>query len=373
MIFYTLSFTQISDEIISIESTAKFCLQICYFVNINITAIRKILKKFDKSFGITHKNPVAVFYLKEILQKESNSLTYILQFKIIDESSALLEKVSHSLKSSFEKRLNQSLEQSDAFHEPLLFKNLDIDIERLSEMKLNGLEKSFIKKFEKLRKKIEKIDDANDLIRTGVEVWALIMKSNMRVVDDYFMRKDLQHIRYETEIKEEIVEKLTPQTKKEKIIELDFDSFANIWFTLVHTFIYMMNSFIIQPTNNLYVADLGASPMLSGLIMGMTPFAAIFSTFIYSKWTNSSYKHPLIFSCVCFIIGNVFYSFADYFRSLFLMGLGRFLIGFASARVVNRRYLIDKIPHEMIMHYSFLYVVLTCMGMAGGKKTINFL
>ena len=49
------------------------------------------------------------------------------------------------------------------------------------------------------------------------------------------------------------------------------------------------------------------------------------------------------------------------------MGLGRFLIGFASARVVNRRYLIDKIPHEMIMHYSLLYVVLTCMGMAGGK------
>jgi len=189
----------------------------------------------------------------------------------------------------------------------------------------------------------------------------------MRVVDDYFSRWDKKHLRHEEVIKEEIIEKLTPQINREMEQKLDFKSLQNIWITLVHTFLYMTNCYIIQPTNALYVQELGASPMLSGLIMGMTPFAAIFCTFIYSKWTNNSYKQPLIFSSFCFIVGNILYSLAHPFRSLFVMGIGRFFIGLASARVVNRRYLIDKIPHQMIMHYSFMYVVLSCMGMAGGN------
>ena len=48
------------------------------------------------------------------------------------------------------------------------------------------------------------------------------------------------------------------------------------------------------------------------------------------------------------------------------MGIGRFLIGFASARVVNRRYIIDQVPSSLIMIFSLIYVGLTCLGMAAG-------
>jgi len=381
--FYNLGLYQISDEILYLESISKLTLEISYFININITAIRKILKKFDKSFGLT-KNPVAVYYLKEMFANETNSLNYILQFKIIDESSALIEKLSGDLECALEKRTSQSYGEhnQEALREPLLFKNLEIDLEKLTDLNNEGIVKTFKKKFQKLRKKIVKIDDANNIIRTSVEVWTLMMKSNMRVVDDYFAGRDIKHLKHENEVKEDIIEKLTPQIKREDDIQLDWRSMQNIWITLIHTFLYMMNCYIIQPTNALYIQNLGSSPMVSGLIMGMTPFAAIFCTFIYSKWTNFSYKNPLLFSCFCFIVGNILYSFADYFRSLLVMGLGRFFIGLASARVVNRRYLIDKIPHQMIMNYSLLYVVFTCMGMAGGnliniyrihKLKINFL
>ncbi len=127
-----------------------------------------------------------------------------------------------------------------------------------------------------------------------------------------------------------------------------------------------MNCYIVQPTNGLYIAELGSNKTLSGLIMGLTHLAAIFCTFFYSYWTNYSYKMPLIISCLLFVLGNFFYSFAEHIQSLLLMGAGRFLIGFASARVVNRRYIIDQVPSHLIMHFSLLYVGLTCMGMAAG-------
>jgi len=74
----------------------------------------------------------------------------------------------------------------------------------------------------------------------------------------------------------------------------------------------------------------------------------------------------LILSCALFVLGNLTYSIADHFKSLILLGTGRFLIGLASARVVNRRFIIDQIPENLITHYSFLYVGLTCLGMSSG-------
>ncbi len=363
--FHTLNLFQISDEILFLESLSKLTLQVCYFININITALRKILKKFDKTFGL-EKNPVALYYLNEMFQSDKTYLNYILKFKIIDESSALIEKLSNDLEVSMEKRISRSDNNyDDMLKEPLLLKNLDVNLE--NDLKIEVILKTYKKKFSKLRKQIEKIDDANNLLRTSFEIYALIMKSHMRVVDDYFSKRDIKHLKYENEAKEDIIQKLTPQINREEDMQLEHHSLQNIWITLIHTYFYMMNCYIIQPTNALYVQNLGASPMLSGLVMGMTPFAAIFSTFVYSKWTNKSYKNPLIFSSFCFIFGNILYSFADYFNSLLMMGSGRFFIGLASARVVNRRYLIDKIPHQMIMHYSLLYVVFTCIGMAGGN------
>lgn len=365
---YNLSLFQISDEMMCLDKISKLTLEICYFININITAVRKILKKFDKSFGLS-KNPVAIHYLKEMFQKdESESLQYILKFKIIDESSALIEKICKDLKCAMDNRVNKSQQKADndePFKEPLLFKNLDIDIEKLSELKLEGVIKTFNKKFAKLKKKIEKIDDANNLLRTSVEVWTLMMKSNMRIVDD-LESPNVMHLKHKHEAEEGLLEKLTPQVNHDEEAKLSPAAQKNVWITFIHTFFYMMNCYIIQPTNALYVTYLGASPMVSGLIMGMTPFAAIFCTFFYSKWTNTCYKQPLLFSCFCFIFGNILYTLADYIQSLFVMGLGRFFIGLASARVVNRRYLIEKVPHQLILSYSLRYVIFTCMGMAGG-------
>ena len=59
----------------------KNTLNISDYVNINITGIRKILKKFDKKFKLKD-NPVALYYLRKNLKSTNSNLAYILQFKV---------------------------------------------------------------------------------------------------------------------------------------------------------------------------------------------------------------------------------------------------------------------------------------------------
>lgn len=60
----------------------KMTLDISDYVNINVTAIRKILKKFDKKFRLKD-NPIALYYLRKNLKSHNSKLAYILQFKVI--------------------------------------------------------------------------------------------------------------------------------------------------------------------------------------------------------------------------------------------------------------------------------------------------
>jgi MFS family permease len=366
---------QVLSVIESIDQVADKIINVCQYININITAIRKILKKFDKKFE-TKDNPVALHYLKQNLSKSNSSLVYILQFKIVDEASALLDRMINSLEKSFFKKIKyqeeQESEEDILLQEPLLLR--EINLEELSGADIHkNILKMIQKKFTKIKAKLEKIDDSNNLIRSGIEVWSLIIKSNIRVVDDYFKSKAAVKRSTQADIQGIILEKLTPQVQREEEYHLSLQSKINLLIVLSHTFVYTMNCYIVQPTNGLYVAELGANKTLSGLIMGLTHLAAIFCTFLYSYWTNFSYKFPLLISCICFILGNFFYAFADYEKSLLIMGLGRFLIGFASARVVNRRYIIDQVPKQLIMFFSLLYVGLTCLGMAAGPFVALFL
>ncbi|CAN0368353.1 unnamed protein product, partial [Hapterophycus canaliculatus] len=93
-----------------------------------------------------------------------------------------------------------------------------------------------------------------------------------------------------------------------------------------------------------YAAALGGSPAVSGLIIGMTPIAACFSCLLYSWWTNTSFRGPLLLCSVLLIIGNFLYGLALSYDAFWMVLVGRMLIGLGGARGVNRRYIADTIP-----------------------------
>lgn len=357
-----------------IQNLALKTLDLCYFVNLNVTGVRKILKKFDKQLQ-NAKNPVSFYYLNKHLKRNGSNLVYILQFKIIDETSALIENMAKELEDNFSYLKNKK-DLINSLSEPLLLKNLNL--ESYSHIDSSEIVKLVKSKINQIKEQVEQIDNANNSIRVGVQDWSLIIKNHTKIVDDFYAKtpgsgnRRRRTLKDDNDIKEFqkdlLLQKLTPHLKQE--MKMDSQVRINVWIALTHTFIYTSNCYIVLPTNSKYIEELGASPFLSGLILGMIPLAAIFCTFFYSYWTNNSYKMPLIFSCISFIVGNLLYSLADNYMSFFIMGLGRFLCGVGSARVVNRRYLIEEVPKELLMHFSITYVVLTCLGMATGNLKI---
>eukprot|EP00903_Cladosiphon_okamuranus_P007004 g6815.t1 len=135
---------------------------------------------------------------------------------------------------------------------------------------------------------------------------------------------------------------------------------------LTTTFLYMTNYYIVGPTSAEYAAALGGSPAISGLIIGMTPIAACFSCLLYSWWTNTSFRGPLLLCSVLLIVGNFLYGLALTYDAFWMVLVGRMLIGLGGARGVNRRYIADTIPIVDRTAYSAAFVAAGAVGMAFG-------
>eukprot|EP00611_Tribonema_gayanum_P025678 TRINITY_DN5919_c0_g1_i2.p1 TRINITY_DN5919_c0_g1~~TRINITY_DN5919_c0_g1_i2.p1 ORF type:complete len:863 (-),score=287.56 TRINITY_DN5919_c0_g1_i2:526-3114(-) len=138
------------------------------------------------------------------------------------------------------------------------------------------------------------------------------------------------------------------------------------YINLATTFLYLTNYYIVGPTGVQYSEALGGNPADSGLIIGMTPIAACISCGVYSYWTNTSFKGPLLACAVLLILGNIMYGLALSYDAFWMVLVGRLLIGLGGARGVNRRYIADTVPMEDRTFFSASFVAVGALGMAFG-------
>ena len=99
--YNNLSKKKIKSELNSLGICIYLAKCLNNFVNDNLTALKKILKKFDKNF----KNYFGLITPKYILSQISSSLNdldYIIQFKIIDEASCICEENAKILKKLYD-------------------------------------------------------------------------------------------------------------------------------------------------------------------------------------------------------------------------------------------------------------------------------
>ena len=139
------------------------------------------------------------------------------------------------------------------------------------------------------------------------------------------------------------------------------------------TFFYMTNYYIVAPSSGDYAKRLGGNAALASVIIGMTPLAALVSTVLYSWWTSYSYKHALLFASTCSVVGNLMYALGLPFNSLPLVMIGRLLNGFGSARSINRRYIADTYSYEERTAASATFVTAGALGMAAGPAIASCL
>ena len=142
---------------------------------------------------------------------------------------------------------------------------------------------------------------------------------------------------------------------------------------LSSTFLYMANYYIVAPTCGEYAARVGSSEAMAGIVIGMTPNAALIATVLYGWWSNYSYKSALIFAAWCSVLGNITYALALYYNSISLVLIGRFLNGFGSARSINRRFIADTFSKSERTAASAAFVTAAALGMSTGPALASLL
>jgi hypothetical protein len=98
----------------------------------------------------------------------------------------------------------------------------------------------------------------------------------------------------------------------------------------------------------------------------MTPNAALIATVLYGFWSSYSYRNALIFASCSSFCGNILYALALKYNSINMVLMGRFLVGFGSARSINRRYIADIFSKADRTAASADFVTFAALGMAAG-------
>lgn len=138
---------------------------------------------------------------------------------------------------------------------------------------------------------------------------------------------------------------------------------------LVSCFLFMMNNYVIEPSSAYYANALGSSDAMSGIMIGAAPWFAMISAVVYSFWTNTSYKMPILFSASLMMIGNILYSTAYSYTSMEMCLIGRAITGLGAPRVINRRYVADATPFHLRTASSAAFATATALGSALGPGT----
>lgn len=135
---------------------------------------------------------------------------------------------------------------------------------------------------------------------------------------------------------------------------------------LTSQLLYMMNHYIIEPSSTKYIHTLGGNDAMSGLMISMAPWAALISAFVYSLWSNKSYRQPLICSGFFLVAGSLMYASALKFYSIPLAMSGRFVSGLGAPCGVNIRYIADTVPSVHRTAASAIFMTVSALGMSMG-------
>ncbi|CAM6129355.1 unnamed protein product [Calypogeia fissa] len=297
------------------RAVGKDLLKLLYFVEINATGLRKILKKFDRGVGYR--------FTDEYVASRSNH-----------PYSQLQQVFRHVGIGAMVGTISRNLIELQSTNEAL-------SIYEVPSTPTSYLEEPVI---EAIKAAAERLTNSTSFLRF-LGNHALILPEDLPRItsDDDFTRDEEEY------------------------------HFLSLALNLANTFLYMMNTYIIVPTADKYALSLGVAPTVCGVIIGSMAVAQLVSSVYFSAWSNKSYFGPLIFSSVMLLLGNLCYAIAYDFRSMALLLVGRLLCGFGSARAVNRRYISDCVPVKMRLKASAGFVSASALGMACGPGLAGLL
>lgn len=379
----TFSIKDINKEISELFEIAQYSFSIVDYVYINLMALKKILKKFDKNYKI-HFGTTTINYMSSKLEEKDADLQYVLKFKVIDEVGTLLEDLLEELS---EKNLNLKLNN---YHIQKKDKNSQNNDEILSNMLLgstsfdnsgsetepninnipqdinllNIVFESNIKIIDSIIKKIKEIDDNLHKLKKTFKEWNNIIK---HAIDDNISEGNTKNKAFDTTSLGSL-----PISSNSQITS---QSRTNIILISLMTFLISLHEIAVYP--NIYdtykIETLFSNIEYSSVIVGIHFISYLISTFYLSFWIKRSYKKPILFNIFIVLISLIGYIFfgTGIFRNKLsgfhkngyrIMLSCRFLFGFGLSKGLIKWTIANNTPKKLIKKYIIRIKIIQYLG-----------
>ena len=347
---------EVCQELAELTEIAYTTYLFYLYTDLNIEAINKILDYFDDHFKKLNNNTALnkIFFEKYLSKKESD-LKYILTFKIVIESTVLLESYSKTIFNLFpnDPKIKKQREELEEVLEYLIEKNLDRLNDDIYEVYIKNKTKGISK-----RKKNIEIDIQN--------CYYLDLHK-----DNYFLQK-LGEKNYDAQMK----------------IQITFDNKKNLSFLFFYVFLYSF--FFTFSYLSLFFYYYEHNEEKNGKILNIYKLGIIISSMhtgaIYSRYISIFIKNKFKFA---FILYSIFFMMSFIFLFIALriiqldkknetahfvfMILSRFFYGLSNERIFTRKYLLLFTPESKISSFTMYFLLDTYLSYILGGLFIFFI
>ena len=374
----------IFNQIKEISITMKLAKQLNCFINDNVMALKKILKKFDKKFS-GYFGIITPKYISTHLTSQSSDLEYLLLFKLIDESTTVCEKNLSILLNMYKKLQGNNT-------------NINIDTKNNNEKEgdINPNDNLTANNLKNIHENINNfkiriydyIDTIDELTYFKIQYreWFYYAKQNNRLVKNNpkLLENDIYNpILSSAYIEDSILEKCISSKSAFKEVELIQSALStsnkrNLILICIQAFIYgtMLTNILPFITNyfDLCISRdnkvLFIIPFIATYVAYLFPFSLyIYIDFIdgenfYMKITYIiSYIFLLLSSLLLFFVKNdQSYSVTNFL----LITVSRILIGLANNQMMNKKYITLFVPKFRLSGICKKYLMAEIIGQIAG-------
>ena len=366
-IYNELNLLNVLREIKEILLTLKLTNNLNVFINDNVTAMKKILKKFDKKFHEYFGVIGPKFILSHLTSKNSD-LEYFLQFKLIDESTTICENNFNILY----KRAKNLLKNPE--------NNIQLNEENLNIYELENHLKNYTKKIYEYLNNIDEIT----YFKIQYREWFYYAKHNNRIVKNnpLIYEYDIYNpVLSSTFYKDSILEKCISNPNAVKEIKksqspLSFSNSFNLYLLYIHSCFYgsmltnifplipnYFDTYIVKKENN---KALFLLPLITTYFGYLIPYS-IFMGVNYRDKKNTFMTFSYILSYLLIFISGIILIFVDNstenkYLKVILITISRFLLGFADNKMMSKKYITLHIPKFYLSNISKKFIISELIG-----------
>ena len=350
---------EVLQELNDLTEIAYLTYSFYLYADLNVEAVHQILIYFDEHFMPVNDNTsLNELYFKKYLSQNESDLKYILSYKIVIESTALLESYRKELIELYPNNSDiktQAKELNDVLRY-LVSKDTDRVNDDIYEIYINSDRKTggIIK-----QKRNVDVDIRNSFF------------IDIHKADDYL--KTLEELQYDKKMRIH----MTCRNKINICILFFYVLINSIYYIIPYSSLYFYYKEKQNERNGNSEKTVNFNFEIIeylGIILCSTHIGLIFSRLISSCF--SRFKAAYFFYCICFffsfsfIVSSPFINFGDskinFYIKINIIIISRFFFGLSNERIITRKYLILFLPESKMKIFSVFFLIISYLGLISG-------